>query len=90
MQKFLPKGVLKSSRAHYLEMIGAACSYLLDMDINLDQYKKKKNDKLKEKKRNATVKSFNLDPCYMPNDNKGEKKAKDSDSDSDDYSDLEF
>lgn len=30
----MPKGVSKSARAMYLEMIGAACSYLLDMDIS--------------------------------------------------------
>lgn len=34
VEKFLPKGVRKSARAMYLEMIGAACSYLLDLDIN--------------------------------------------------------
>ena len=38
-QKYLPKGVLKSSRTHYLEMIGAACNYLLDLDVS--QAKKK-------------------------------------------------
>ena len=36
VEKFLPKGVRKSARAMYLEMIGAACTYLLDLDI--DQY----------------------------------------------------
>jgi Vacuolar sorting protein 9 (VPS9) domain len=33
VEKFLPKGVRKSARAMYLEMIGAACSYLLDLNI---------------------------------------------------------
>lgn len=32
-ERFLPRGVKKSSRAMYLEMVGAACSYLIDLDI---------------------------------------------------------
>ena len=34
VQKFLTKGVLKSGRAHYLEMIGAACSFILDTELD--------------------------------------------------------
>lgn len=34
VEKFLPKGVKKSARAMYLEMIGAACTYLLELDID--------------------------------------------------------
>lgn len=33
-ERFLPKGVKKCARAMYLEMIGAACSYLIDLDLS--------------------------------------------------------
>ena len=46
MQKFLPKGVLKSSRTLYLEMIGAAVNYLLDMDLDKNKQMKKKRNNL--------------------------------------------
>jgi hypothetical protein len=34
VEKFLPRNVRKSARAMYLEMIGAACSYLLDLEVD--------------------------------------------------------
>jgi hypothetical protein len=34
IEKFLSKGVKKSARALYLEMVGAACTYLLELDID--------------------------------------------------------
>lgn len=47
IERFLPKGIRKSTRALYLEMIGAACTYLLELDI--DSYKKDiRNDSVSE------------------------------------------
>jgi hypothetical protein len=45
IEKFLPKGVKKSARAMYLEMIGAACTYLLELEI--DKYLDTKVDELR-------------------------------------------
>ena len=76
MQKFLPKGVLKSSRTHYLEMIGAACSYLLDMDVSMDKFRRRKNRVIKKRSDYVRYpfhkKEDKLDSCYKPNQ---EKKA---------------
>lgn len=30
--RYLPKGVKKSSRAYYLGMVGAACTYLIELE----------------------------------------------------------
>ena len=80
MQKFLPKAVLKSSRTLYLEMIGAAVNYLLDIDLN-----KNKNMRKKKKDLPPTVaqNSADLDPCYKPNVAVDKKQNYDSDSGSD-------
>ena len=62
--RYLPKGVKKSSRAYYLGMVGAACTYLIELEKATQMFPEPEKTKNILSNKKEVTKDSQVEDCY--------------------------